>query len=96
MQSVAFGSLRSVRRLVLTHGKPASLTCPWIARTGLSFKIFSTFTLQVPEATVAKVPRYVREEGPAATDAHLLSALELGLDALRRAGFAELDLLQLV
>lgn len=93
MQSVAYATLRNAHRLVPTHGKPASLTFPCIASTGLRFKKFSTFTLRVPDATVAKVPRYIREEGPAATDAHLLSALELGLDALLRAGFAVLDLL---
>ena len=88
-------ALRDMRRLVNAHGKSVSLTRHSIANAGLSFRTFSTFTLQVPDTTIAKVPRYVREEGPAATDAHLISALELGLDALRRAGFTKRYLIRL-
>lgn len=66
---------------------PASAVRPCGVHTGRgSVEASSSFVLEVPAAAVAKVPPYALEAGPAATAAHLLSALELGLDALHRAG----------
>jgi hypothetical protein len=84
---LAQSALRATNlRRGIARAFPVSAVRPCLVHTGCRGEAPSSFVLEVPAAAVAKVPSHALEAGPAATAAHLLSALELGLDALHRAG----------